>query len=207
MRTPLQKDEQILLVTHTTWLHMAWPLLFALAAIIGSFFIGFLEHFGWVLALLGIIVFLVKYLQWRAYIWVVTNQRVIDETGLFSHFAKESPLEKINNVSYNQKFWGHIFNYGIVEIQTAAQVGATIYERVHRPKLLKETITQAQTDFENQKGMRQATQIANAMGFAGNSSTSARQSIAAELEKLFELKQKGVLSEEEYQKAKNKLIG
>jgi len=206
MRTPLQKDEQVLLVTHTTWLHMAWPLLFALAAIIGSFFIGFFEHFGWVLALLGIIVFLVKYLQWRAYIWVVTNQRVIDETGLFSHFAKESPLEKINNVSYNQKFWGHIFNYGIVEIQTAAQVGATIYERVHRPKLLKETITQAQTDFENQKGMRQATQIANAMGFAGNNSTGARQSIAAELEKLFELKQKGVLSEEEYQKAKNKLI-
>jgi len=206
MRTPLQKDEKVLLVTYTSWISMVWPALFAVAAVVGSFFLGFIERYGWALALLGAIVFLVKYLQWRAYIWVVTNQRVIDETGLFSHFAKESPLEKINNVSYSQKFWGHIFNYGVVEIQTAAQVGATIYDRVHRPKLLKETITQAQTDFENQKGVRQATQIANAMGFAGNNNTGARQSIAAELEKLFELKQKGVLSEEEYLKAKNKLI-
>ncbi len=199
MRTPLQKEEKILLVTHTSWISLIWPSLFALAAIVGSFFIGFFERYGWALAVLGIIVFAVKYFQWKAYIWVVTNQRVIDETGLFNHFAKESPLEKINNVSYSQNFWGHMLNYGVVEIQTAAQVGATIYDKVSRPKLLKETITQAQTDFENQKGIRQATLLASAM--------KSQPSVAAELEKLFELKQKGVLSEEEYIKAKNKLIG
>ena len=203
MRTPLQKDEKVLLVTYTSWISMIWPALFAVAAVVGAFFIGFFVHYGWVLALVGILVFTIKYFQWKAYIWVVTDQRVIDETGLFSHFAKESPLEKINNVSYSQKFWGHVFNYGAVEIQTAAQVGATIYDRVHRPKLLKETITQAQTDFENQKGIRQASLIASAMGMQGKNQVS----IAAELEKLFELKQKGVLSEEEYLKAKYKLIG
>ena len=205
MRTPLQKDEQVLLVTYTSWIDLIWPALFALVAIAGSFFIGFFVHYGWGLALLGIIVFTVKYLQWRAYIWVVTNQRVIDEVGLFSHFAKESPLEKINNVSYSQSFWGHLFNYGNVEIQTAAQVGATNYYKVSNPKLLKETITQAQTDFESQKGIRQATQIATAMGLA-NKSGSTPQGIATELEKLFDLRQKGILSEEEYNKAKNKLI-
>ncbi|MEP6750229.1 MAG: PH domain-containing protein [Bacteroidota bacterium] len=206
MRTPLQKDEKVLLVTHTSWTSMILPAFIMLAAIVGSFFIGFFIHYGWILAVLGIIVFVVKYFQWQAYTWVVTNQRVIDETGLFSHFAKESPLEKINNVSYNQNFLGHIFNYGNVEIQTAAQVGATVYDKVNNPKRLKETVTQAQTDFENQKGMRQATQIATAMGLA-NKNTSSSHSMTAELEKLFELKQKGVLSDEEYIKAKNKLIG
>ena len=200
MRTPLQKDEKVLLVTYTSWISLIWPVLFALAAITGSFFIGFIVHYGWALAVLGVIVFMVKYFQWKAYIWVVTNQRVIDEVGLLNHFAKESPLEKINNVSYSQNFWGHMFNYGNVEIQTAAQVGATIYNNVSHPKRLKETITQAQTDFENQKGIRQATLIASAMGSQKGSS------IAAELEKLFELKQKGVLSEEEYLRAKNRLI-
>jgi len=200
MRTPLQKDEKVLLVTYTSWISLIWPVLFALAAITGSFFIGFIVHYGWALAVLGIIVFMIKYFQWKAYIWVVTNQRVIDEVGLLNHFAKESPLEKINNVSYSQNFWGHMFNYGNVEIQTAAQVGATIYNNVSHPKRLKETITQAQTDFENQKGIRQATLIAAAMGSQKGAS------IAAELEKLFELKQKGVLSEEEYLKAKNRLI-
>jgi uncharacterized membrane protein YdbT with pleckstrin-like domain len=206
MRTPLQKDEKVLLVTYTSWTSMIIPAIIALAAIVGSFFIGFLVHYGWILALSGIFIFIIKYLQWKAYIWVVTNQRVIDEIGLFSHFAKESPLEKINNVSYSQSFWGHIFNFGDVEIQTAAQVGATNYNNVSRPKSLKETITQAQTDFENQKGIRQAAQIATAMGLA-NKNTSSPHSMTAELEKLFELKQKGVLSEDEYIKAKNKLIG
>ena len=205
MHTPLQKDEKVLLVTHTTWLDLAWPLLFALAAITGSFFIGFFDHFGWALALLGVVVFAVKYFQWKAYIWVVTNQRVIDEVGLFSHYAKESPLEKINNVSYNHSFWGRMFNYGNVEIQTAAQVGSTTYYKVSDPKRLKDVITQAQTDFDNERGIRQAKQIATAMGFTGH--TGNGQSIATELEKLFDLKQKGVLSEEEYLKAKNKLIG
>ncbi len=204
MHTPLQKNEKVLLVTHTTWLDLAWPLLFALAAIIASYFIGFLEHFGWALALLGIIVLAVKYFQWQAYIWVVTNQRVIDEVGLLSHYAKESPLEKINNVSYSHSFWGRMFNYGSVEIQTAAQVGATTYCRVSDPKRLKDVITQAQTDFDNEKGIRQAKQIATAMGLTGTMASG--QSIASELEKLFELKQKGVLNEEEYLKAKNKLI-
>jgi uncharacterized membrane protein YdbT with pleckstrin-like domain len=203
MRTPLQKDEKVLLVTHSTWLNLAWPLLFALATIAGSFFIGFFVHFGWTLALLGIVLFAVKYFQWKAYTWVVTNQRVIDEVGLLSHYAKESPLEKINNVSYSHSFWGRLFNYGNVEIQTAAQVGATTYYKVSHPKRLKDTITQAQTDFENQKGIRQATEIANAMGLAGKN---AAGGLGAELEKLYELKQRGVLSEDEYLKAKNKLI-
>src|SRR5450631_2433517 len=106
MRTPLQKNEKVLLVTYTSWTSMILPAIIALAAVAGSYFIGFFVHFGWFIALLGIIVFVIKYFQWRAYIWVVTNQRVIDEVGLFNHFAKESPLEKINNVSYRQSIWG-----------------------------------------------------------------------------------------------------
>ena len=105
MRTPLQKDEKILLVTYTSWISMIVPALIALAAIVGSFFMGFIVHFGWAVALLGIIIFMVKYYQWKSNIWVVSNLRVIDEAGLVSHFAKESPLDKINNVSYDQTGW------------------------------------------------------------------------------------------------------
>lgn len=203
MRTPLQKDEKILLVTHRTWLALAGPALFALIAITIGIVIGFIIHFGWALCLLGIAVFIFKYYSWQSYIWVVTNQRVIDEIGLFSHFAKESPLEKINNVSYSHSFWGRMFNYGDVEIQTAAQIGATVYKQVSHPKQLKEVITQAQTDIEYERGQRQANQFAAALG-SGNRVSS--PGIASEIEKLYQLKIQGVLSEEEYQRAKNKLL-
>jgi uncharacterized membrane protein YdbT with pleckstrin-like domain len=139
---------------------------------------------------------------------VVTNCRVIDETGLFSHYAKESPLDKINNVSYDQTLMGRLFNYGHVEIQTAAEVGATDYYNVNHPKRLKDTITAAQSDYKNLQFSNQAMQMAAALDSRQAAPGPAdAPPIAAELEKLFELKMKGAITEEEYQRAKNRLLG
>ena len=203
MRTPLQKGEKILLVTYSSWVSLIVPVLVVIIGFVASYFIGFRENYGWIAALAGVVYFIIRYFIWRAYIWVVTNYRVIDEAGLINHFAKESPLEKINNVSYDQNIWGRIFNYGHVEIQTAAQVGATDYYNVHHPKRLKDTITQAQSDLEHNKLANQATQMAAALGLNRQGVT---QTISAELEQLYNLRQKGILTEEEYTRAKNKLL-
>lgn len=207
MRTPLQKGENILLITRTSWITLIVPAILALAGLVAAYFIDF---FGWGLAVSVplLLYFLYQYLSWRVNIWGVTNFRVIDETGLLSHYAKESPLEKINNVSYDQTLLGRILNYGHVEIQTAAEIGSTDYDSVHAPKLLKDTITLAQADFKTFQLTSQANHMATAMGFnktnTGNLYHS--QGLASELEKLFELKQKGVLSEEEYNKAKSRIL-
>lgn len=225
MRTPLQKEEQILLITHRSWLQMIVPALLLLIGFVASYFIGFIEYWGWIAAVVGIIYFLFAYWNWKVDIWVVTNYRVIDETGLLNHYAKESPLEKINNVSYDQNIWGRIFNYGHVEIQTAAEIGATDYFNVHHPKKLKDTITLAQSEYKNLQVASQAKQMAAAMGWQANATTgnntgnvgtntspsaaavTPAHNIASELEKLHQLKQQGILSEEEYNRAKSKLLG
>lgn len=214
MRTPLQKEEQILLITHRSWLQLAVPVLLVLVGLVASYFIGFIEYWGWIAALAGIVYFLFAYWNWKVDIWVVTNYRVIDETGLINHYAKESPLDKINNVSYDQNIWGRIFNYGHVEIQTAAEIGATDYFNVHHPKRLKDTITLAQSEYKNLQLTSQAKQMAAAMGWQSTATAGTHptghatgQNIASELEKLFQLKQQGILSEDEYNKAKNKLLG
>jgi len=207
MRTSLQKGEKILLITHASWTSLILPVFIALAGCIGSYFIGFTDHYGWIAAVLGLLYLLIRYAAWSANIWVVTNFRVIDEAGLLSHFAKESPLDKINNVSYRRTVMGRIFNYGDVEIQTAAEVGATIYVNVTNPKRLQETIVNAQSEYKNWEYGNQARQMAAAIDTrgAGASAASAPQ-IAAELEKLFELKMKGAISEDEYNRAKARLL-
>src|ERR1700748_2573682 len=151
MRTPLQKGEKILLVTYSSWTALLLPAFFSLVAIAAGVFIvwHFGQTWGWLLAALAVIYWLVRYYTWKVNIWVVTNFRVIDETGLLNHFAKESPLDKINNVSYDQTLFGRIFNFGHVEIQTAAQVGATDYYNVNHPKRLKDTITSAQAGYQH----------------------------------------------------------
>jgi len=215
MRTPLQKEEQILLITHRSWLQLAVPALLVIVGLVAAYFISlYTPNWGWIAGVVGIIYFLFAYWNWKVDIWVVTNYRVIDETGLLNHYAKESPLEKINNVSYDQNIWGRIFNYGHVEIQTAAEIGATDYFNVHHPKRLKDTITLAQSEYKNLQLSSQAKQMAAAMGWQSNATAGATSTgqasghnIASELEKLFQLKQQGVLSEDEYNRAKSKLLG
>lgn len=210
MRTPLQKGEKILLITYSSWTSLVVPFFIALIGVVGSYYIGFVNHYGWIAAVLGIGYFLLRYYGWKVNLWVVTNFRVIDEAGLLSHYAKESPLDKINNVSYDQTVAGRLFNYGHVEIQTAAEVGATDYYNVNHPKRLKDTITAAQSDYKSMQFTTQAQQMAAAMdarpgGSAGHIPANAPQ-VAAELEKLFELKMKGALSEDEYNRAKARLL-
>jgi len=206
MRTPLQKGEKIILVTYSSWTSLVGPVLLALAGIVASYFIGFVNHYGWIAAVLGILYLLIRYWNWTVNLWVVTNYRVIDESGLISHYAKESPLDKINNVSYDQSVMGRLFNYGHVEIQTAAEVGATDYYNVNHPKRLKDTITAAQSEYKYLQTNIQAQQMAAAMNQAGPVHRSEAPQVAAELEKLFELKMKGAISEEEYNRAKSRLL-
>jgi len=207
MRTSLQKGEKILLITHASWTSLIVPVFIALAGCVGSYFIGFIDRYGWIAAVLGLLYLLIRYAAWNANIWVVTNFRVIDEVGLVNHFAKESPLDKINNVSYKRTVMGRIFNYGDVEIQTAAQVGATTYINVNHPKRLQETIAAAQSEYKNWEYGNQARQMAAAIDTRGTGGqTASAPQVAAELEKLFELKMKGAISEDEYNRAKARLL-
>src|ERR1700749_3202535 len=108
MRTPLQKGENILLVTYSSWTSLLGPVLVALIGIAAAVFV--VAHlgqvWGWLLAVLGIGYWLIRYYAWKVNIWVVTNFRVIDESGLLNHYAKESPLDKINKVSYDKTLAG-----------------------------------------------------------------------------------------------------
>ncbi len=209
MRTPLQKGEKVLLVTYSSWTSLIGPSLIALIGIAAAIFVvaqyGFV--WGWLLAVLGIVYWLIRYYSWKVNIWVVTNFRVIDEAGLLSHYAKESPLDKINNVSYDQSVGGRLFNYGHVEIQTAAEVGATDYYNVNHPKRLKDTITAAQADYKSWQYGNQAAQMAAAIDARNVGPRTDAPQIAVELEKLFELKMKGAISAEEYERAKSRLLG
>jgi membrane protein YdbS with pleckstrin-like domain len=210
MRTPLQKGEKILLLTYSSWTALVLPFLVALALVVAGIVIVIRvpSVWGWLVSLAGVGYWLLRYAAWKVNIWVVTNFRVVDEAGLLTHYAKESPLDKINNVSYDQTVAGRLFNYGHVEIQTAAEAGATDYFNVNHPKRLKDTITAAQSEYKNLQFSNQAAQMAAAMDAraAAISKTAEAPAIAQELERLFELKMKGALSEEEYNRAKARLL-
>ena len=186
--------------TKPHWLTLAGPFLLMLIGSTIGIAIGSYAILV-VLVLLGY--FIYKIIQRNNNLWAVTNLRVIDEYGVFSNNTKESPLDKINNVSYLQSFLGKIFRYGNVQIQTAAEIGSTTYFSVENPKELKDTITHMQVEFKQNQIIKQANELANAIVLGQQNN---RTDVAAELEKLYELKQKGILTDEEYNNRKTKIL-
>ena len=211
MRTSLKNEEKLLLVIRHHWLKLAAPFAGWLALTILVLWLSYsIESFSTSVALIVILIAAIyplwKYFEWVHNIWAVTNFRVIDEGGFFTRYAKESPLDKINNIEYDQSFWGRIFRYGNVDIQTAAEMGETSYQMIHRPKLLKDTITHAQEEYKLRHMSSQAQQLARAIVSNSTIAAPTQGMIADELQKLFDLKEKGVITEEEFQLQKKKLM-
>jgi len=205
MRTALKKDEKILVIIRQHWIRLALPFfVWLLAAVLLIMFAG---TTGFIITLVTALYPAYEYLNWKHNLWCVTNVRVVDESGFFSRYSKESPLDKINNVEYDQSIWGRIFGFGNVDIQTAAEMGETTYRLIHHPKLLKDTITHAQEEYKKAQINKQATQLAEAIARSTSAAQPSQQMIADELQKLFNLYQQGAITQEEYTGQKNKLIG
>lgn len=204
MRTALKKDEQILVIIRQHWIRLTLPFVaWLLAAVLLILYAG---TAGFIITLVAALYPAYEYLNWKHNLWCVTNLRVVDESGFFSRYSKESPLDKINNVEYDQSIWGRIFGFGNVDIQTAAEMGETTYQLIHHPKLLKDTITQAQEEYKKAQIKTQAALLAEAIAKSTAAVPASQQMIADELQKLFTLYQQGAITEEEYIAQKNRLM-
>ena len=215
MRTSLKNDEIILLITRQHWIKLVLPLFVWLLIAVVS--IWLLHVTGLIITLVAAIYPLIEYLNWKNNLWCITNFRVVDESGFLTRYSKESPLDKINNIEFDQGIWGRLMGYGNVDIQTAAELGETTYELIADPKLLKDTITHAQEEYKNTIAFKQATQLAIAIAKTNEANslkqvagpvynTPPPQMIADELQKLFDLYQKSAITQDEYLQQKNKLI-
>ena len=205
MKTQLKKNEKVILIIRKHWFVLLNPIFLTLFLIIFGV-IGSLTEYGNYFLIGGgltVLWFIYRILERNNNLWVVTNLRIIDEHGVFSNNSKETPLDKINNISYRQPLLGRIFNYGDIQIQSAAESGATIQKMVERPKILKDTITNYQERYKQEQIKKQAQRLANAVV---GQKPSAGVDISEELIKLHDLKEKGIITEEDFQKRKEKIL-
>jgi len=167
MRTKLKNNEQVLFKTQHHWVVLVYPFVISLV-IFGLFVLLYsvISNASFWIIIIGLLSFSYfgyQYLERRFDIWVVTNLRILDEQGVFSISAKESPLEKINNVTYHQSLTGRMLGFGDIEIQTAAEMGATTYRKIAKPNELKDAITTAQEEYKQNSMLSQAQKLAESM--------------------------------------------
>jgi len=142
---------------------------------------------AFVLIAIGFIV--VKLIVFSTYEYVLTNRRVIKQTGMLAKNSTSAQLEKLNNVEHRQSIWGRIFGYGDVEIDTASETGMTHFRSISNPIEFKKEILSAT---EAYRAMRSghAPQITG----------------AEKIRQLKALLDDGLISKEEFEEKRKKLL-
>jgi hypothetical protein len=136
--------------------------------------------------------FTVRYLQWWNEEYLVTNRRVIQAEGIINKHVIDSSLEKVNDVVLDQSFLGRLFDYGNIEILTASEGGVNRLHQIAAPVKFK-------TKMQNQKealGMDEPFSTREGRG----------DDIPALIAELDALRQRGVLTDVEFQQKKTALL-
>jgi len=82
--------------------------------VIKSWIFGIL--FCWIL-LIPIFIALKETIRYKTTELMVTDKKVIEKYGLFNTLCDEMALDKIENITSKQTFWGKVFGYGTLSIQ------------------------------------------------------------------------------------------
>jgi uncharacterized membrane protein YdbT with pleckstrin-like domain len=141
-----------------------------------------------------------EYLQWQFTYFVVTDQRVVFRTGVIGKHGVEIPLERINNINFNQNIWNRVIGAGDLEIESAGREGQTKFDNVRHPDGVQQEIyRQMETN-----ARRQAAWSAPAPAPA--LATAVGPSIAEQIRQLALLRDQGHISAAEFEAKKADLL-
>ena len=62
-----------------------------------------------------------RFLAWRTNQLIVTDQRIIRTSGVFTTTVDAVSLDQVTDSTYHRSLFGHVFNYGTLRIGSAGQ--------------------------------------------------------------------------------------
>jgi uncharacterized membrane protein YdbT with pleckstrin-like domain len=156
----------------------------------------------WVLFLILLVLYPVpKLIAWLTSNFAVTSDRVIHRQGFIAKRSMEIPLEAINDVRFEQGILDRMVGAGTLVISSASEFGRNTFDDIRHPEAVQKVIYEQGES--NKKRMYQGS----AAGQGPPPPPPAAPSATTELERLARLRADGVLSEEEFQAQKAKILG
>lgn len=153
----LQPGEEVVYVAHVTRISLIpWIVALALVIVGGAVAYNFTGEMAVSIATVAVALVLAamilfKNLVLRSNEHVLTNRRMIQQTGILNKRSMDAPLDKVNNVEHWQTVWGRILGYGDVEIDTASEHGATRFRDIRRPLEFKSAIVAATEAYRSRR--------------------------------------------------------
>ena len=203
----LNANETIALDLHPHWWYFARPVASLVAAIIfgiwaipRNFDNEGLDTFMRIVALAALAVAsiwtIARYLQWMTTHFVITSHRLIFRTGVIAKSGIEIPLERVNNVNFNQSIFERMLSAGDLLIESGGEDGQSRFSDIKRPDDVQRMIHSQMEVAAERRG-----------AYSRSTAPTGVASVADELERLEGLLQRGTISPEEFEAQKRRLLG
>lgn len=198
-RRLLTDDEEVIREFHPHWrvLLMAgmWTVVGLAVIVVGWLVLDLTGVALWAVVAVGALVILAlavpTIVQWKFRLYVLTTERIVVRSGVVSRDGTEIPLESINNVLYSQSVMERLLGYGDVLIESAGSQGQSRLDDIPDPEAFQSEVYRAREE--------------RSLHFQQGPASAPRDAVA-QLESLAALHQQGVLTDEEFQEKKAKLL-
>lgn len=202
-RRLLNDGEEIALDIHPHWWFMSRPV--AAFVVSGALFLWLLVTLDgavwetglkWIvglvaLASLGWLV--IRWLAWRTTHFVITSDRVIARRGVVAKSGIEIPLERVNNVSFKQSLFERLIDAGDLLIESGGEDGQQRFTDILKPDQVQNLI-----HVQMEENHRRS--------FSFPPPSSGSVDLAEQLMKLEGLRDRGSISDDEFERAKRRLF-
>ena len=193
----LNDGEDVVLDLHPHWWFFVKPVTTLVLLLVATGFAASTDVHYLYLVPLGLAVVNVFWLLWRYLTWVTNNfvlttDRLIDRKGVLAKHVREIPLERINDLSINQSFFERIIGAGDVMVESAGERGQEPFSDLPKPQSVQNAIYA-----EMERSQTRSAQRASAPS---------QLSVPEQIDKLDELRQRGVISQAEFDAKKAQLL-
>ena len=196
----LNDYETVALDLHPHWWYFARPVMSLVASIVLGILVRVLldgdaeKVLTWVAIVLIVLCALwlvARYMKWATTNFVITSDRVIFRSGVFAKSGIEIPLERVNNVLFNQSIFERMLGAGDLLIESGGEDGQQRFSDIRRPERVQNLI-HAQMEVNETRRFT----VPPADG-----------DVASQLEKLEGLLERGTISRAEFEAEKSRLLG
>ena len=204
-RRLLTSDEEVVVDARPHWIALVVPVIVTVLLIAGVA-IALLNVKGggsgkgilrWIVLGVALVLFVIyplrRFIQWATSHFVVTNERLIHRSGLIAKRSMEVPLNRINDVRFTQGVLERMIGAGDLIVESAGERGQEVFDDIRHPEEIQKVIYERAEAYQGR--------------FAGAPAAPAAPSVSEELQRLADLRDRGVISDAEFRAQKARLLG
>lgn len=197
-RKLLNEGEDVVLDLHPHWWYFVKPAAVLVLAVVGAVASATNELnevlvYGFAgLIIVSVAWLVVRYAKWATTNFTLTTDRLIYRAGVLAKQGREIPLERINDISSSQSIFERIIGAGDLITESGGERGQQVFSDLPKP-------------FHVQNAIYAEIERAQARD-ADRAAGRPQLSIPEQIEKLHELRQRGVLTQAEFDAKKQQLL-